>query len=197
MPQESNAPAALRWLLPGGLVLVFGTIAVLWLQTGVPTAGPTDGPAPREPLEPPILRPPTPRAPSAPRTEGADAPGPGAVAVPDGIIGDPTPGAPRAPGHVVTMRPVDRVLFALEGSTLDGTAEKVVYAAPPIRAVGFRDPGHETINRAHVDLDSDGRIDERWVFKGNGQVRRRVAPNDDEAYGDDQVWSTGRWVDLQ
>jgi hypothetical protein len=42
--------------------------------------------------------------------------------------------------------------------------------------------GSKTWNRAKIDLDGDKQFDEAWDIRPDGEVKRRVAPGDDENY---------------
>ena len=54
----------------------------------------------------------------------------------------------------------------------------------------YQEDGASTITGAHLDLDRDGRADQRWTYEGEERVLREVSSGDDELY--DQVWE---WSD--
>ena len=53
--------------------------------------------------------------------------------------------------------------------------------------------GSTTWNRAKIDLDGNKQFDEAWDFK-NGEVKRRVAPSDDENYSVTYDLRGSTWV---
>lgn len=57
----------------------------------------------------------------------------------------------------------------------------------------YQDPGNDTVNRLKIDLDRDGKWDEKWTFEGRGGISRKVAPRDDEAYTVEQTWDGSAW----
>ncbi len=106
----------------------------------------------------------------------------------------PLPGEPTHPERA-PRQAMDRLLFSLAGQDLGGEQARVYEPIrAPYRVEAIIDEGHDTVSRARVDLDKDDRIDEVWVYKSNGQIRRRVSPDDDGELTEELVWSAGRWV---
>lgn len=58
------------------------------------------------------------------------------------------------------------------------------------------DAGSSAWNRVKVDLDNDKKWDEKWDFKGDGSVKRRVSPSDDDNYSAEYRLKSGetKWV---
>ena len=116
---------------------------------------------------------------------------------PDGDLGQgttkPTPGGFEL--GELPARPFDETIVKFAGKPVpDGRADDI----RPRRdwhITVVQDAGHEEASRALVDLDRDGKIDERWSFKNNGTViTRSVSPNDDENYVHDFNWTGTGWL---
>ena len=56
------------------------------------------------------------------------------------------------------------------------------------------DKGFTTWNRVKLDLDGDKQWDEAWDIRPNGDVKRRVAANDDENYATTYDLQGNQWV---
>ncbi len=101
---------------------------------------------------------------------------------------DPTPGAPAtsaAPSSTTAgndLRPVDRDILAWrKTASIGGDKAKDVFPGKPYKVDAYKDEGKTGISRVKVDLDRDGKWDEKWDFDGD-KVKRKVAPADDENY---------------
>jgi hypothetical protein len=128
---------------------------------------------------------PAPRAP-APVAPVAPAPAPAPVAAPAPV----TP-ATAAPGGQVPLRELDRDVLTLAR----GARTNVKDGLPgrPYKVNLFVDAGSSTVNRLKLDLDRDGKWDEKWSFEADGRVKRQVAPADDENYTDSYVLDGNAW----
>jgi hypothetical protein len=121
-------------------------------------------------------------------------------AVPKKAAGEPV--APlwdtdELPGFTtgVAMRPVDRDVFAaLRGAAFPREAMVDVFPRRPYRVrFGGSAVGH-AVRLVLLDLDRDGRWDERWDLGQPGQVVRRVLPAGHEGgEGVDFTLTHGRW----
>lgn len=58
----------------------------------------------------------------------------------------------------------------------------------------YRDAGQAGVNRLKIDLDRDEKWDEKWTFSGS-EVKRQVAPGDDENYTLEYLLGDGAWID--
>lgn len=56
------------------------------------------------------------------------------------------------------------------------------------------DKGFDYWNRVKVDVNLNKRYEERWDFKKDGSIKRRVSPNDDENYTEEYRLQGERWV---
>lgn len=102
---------------------------------------------------------------------------------------DPSPAAPVTSAPTPSssaagndLRPVDRdVLAWRKTATITGDKAKDVLPGKPYKVDGYKDEGKTGISRVKIDLDRDGKWDEKWDFDGD-KVKRKVAPADDENY---------------
>ena len=105
----------------------------------------------------------------------------------------PTPPPPPLVRDPTLLRPLDvELLHRLREGI---TATKVKDALPgPARVELHRDPDKL---RAKIDLDRDGRWDEKWDLRRRGdeeEVKRLGAPADDEQYTEEYHLVGGRWL---
>ncbi len=90
-------------------------------------------------------------------------------------------------------RPVDRAMMSWVGKNLGSKKKKDVTSGSAFKINVYQDAGEASANRAKVDLDRDGKWDEKWTFKP-GEISRKVSLSDDENYGVKQVWKNGAWA---
>ena len=57
----------------------------------------------------------------------------------------------------------------------------------------YQDAGKKSVNRLKIDLDGDGKWDEKWTIEDD-QVKRQVAPADDERYTEEWRLRGDVWV---
>lgn len=91
-----------------------------------------------------------------------------------------------------TRGELDKLLVARGQRSLTGKKEKDIASGKPYKVNLYQDDGHQTVNRAKVDLDRDDKWDEKWTFKGD-TVQRKVAPKDDEQYTRTLHWTGSGW----
>ncbi|MEL6342518.1 MAG: hypothetical protein AAFV53_05255 [Myxococcota bacterium] len=100
---------------------------------------------------------------------------------------------PEATPDVATVgRPVDQFILGRVGQNLGTKKIKDATRGRPYKVNLYQDDGNASVNRAKVDLDRDDKWDEKWTISGD-QISRQVAPNDDENYTIEQVWSDAGW----
>ena len=93
-----------------------------------------------------------------------------------------------------TRAELDKLLVASGRRSLTGKKEKDIASGKPYKVNLYQDDGHQTVNRAKVDLDRDNRWDEKWTFSGDG-ITRQVSPNDNEQYSQEYQWTGERVVE--
>ncbi|MFT5356564.1 MAG: hypothetical protein ACI9KE_003789, partial [Polyangiales bacterium] len=81
-------------------------------------------------------------------------------------------------------------LLTQQGRTLDVPLERDAREGVPWHVDLYQEDGSDMITGAHLDLDRDGRADQRWTYEGEERVLREVSSGDDEVY--DQLWE---WTD--
>lgn len=126
-------------------------------------------------------------------SSSASSPAPSAPTAPATVLvvtpPDPSPAAPvtSAPASATAagsnaLRPVDRDILAWrKTAAITGEKAKDVFPGKPYKVDGYKDEGKTGVSRVKVDLDRDGKWDEKWDFEGD-KVKRKVAPADDENY---------------
>ncbi len=105
--------------------------------------------------------------------------------------------APVDPSSTDALRPVDTSLLELAARPLGSSKKKDAFSGEAYKVNVYQDAGHTTPNRAKLDLDRDGKWDEKWDFGGSPSaltVKRHVAPADDEQYTDEYRLDNGHWV---
>jgi hypothetical protein len=88
---------------------------------------------------------------------------------------------------------MDREILDRVAQGISGEKEKDVTAGKPYKVSLFKDAGQARVNRAKIDLDRDEKWDEKWTFEGE-EVKRQVAPDDDEVYKLELRLRAGAWV---
>ena len=88
---------------------------------------------------------------------------------------------------------MDEAILMRVAQGIAGDKEKDATAGKPYKVSLYKDAGQAKINRAKVDLDRDEKWDEKWTFEGL-EVKRQVAPADDEVYTEEYRLRGGAWV---
>jgi len=90
-------------------------------------------------------------------------------------------------------RPWDAVVLGYQGQDIGSDQRKDVSKGRSYKVNVYQDAGHDTANRAQVDIDRDDKWDEKWTFPDDG-VTRQVAPKDDEDYTESWTWTGREWL---
>lgn len=109
-----------------------------------------------------------------------------AAATAESVLPSTAPASPTP--YRQSARPVDRLLLSYSGQPAPGGKAKDVTSGQPHKLSLYQDEGFSSINRAKLDLDRDGRWDEKFTF-ANDRIERFVAPADDEIYSERWFWS--------
>jgi hypothetical protein len=111
--------------------------------------------------------------------------------------GDADPVAPERPtpnsDGSFPLRPLDAHVLVLQARGIGGDKVKDAFPGRREKVNLYHDAGHPGVHRAKIDLDRDGRWDEKWTFQGK-QIKRQVAPADDERYTQEFRLRGDRWV---
>jgi hypothetical protein len=95
------------------------------------------------------------------------------------------------------LREVDRAILELARTPLGADKKKDALPGRPYKVNLYQDAGQKKVNRLKMDLDRDDKWDEKWTFEekdGKPEVKRQVAPADDEQYTEEYRLHAGRWV---
>lgn len=81
-------------------------------------------------------------------------------------------------------------------ATQRATTDKVKDAFPreSFKVNFYCEGGGANWTRLKIDLDRDGRDDEKWDLKDGQPAKRRVATRDDEQYDREYTWNNTQWV---
>jgi hypothetical protein len=108
-------------------------------------------------------------------------------------------GAGKASEGGQALRPMDQEILARARKGISGTKVKDAFPGEPYKVSLYADSG-SAVNRLKIDLDRDGKWDEKWSISNEGgqeKVKRQVAPNDDESYTVEYRLRSGSWVKKQ
>jgi hypothetical protein len=109
----------------------------------------------------------------------------------------PTPIPPPTAAGGTPLRDMDREILLRANQDIDGDKVKDAIPGGAWKLNLYKDAGEPRVNRAKVDLDRDDKWDEKWTFAREGdrdEVKRQVAPNDDESYTEEYRLRGGTWV---
>jgi hypothetical protein len=127
---------------------------------------------------------------SSPPAQTAAAPTPGGATPP--AAGQ----QPAAGGASQPMRPMDQAILDRVHQGISGDKLKDAFPGQAYK-VNLYAEGGTAANRVKIDLDRDEKWDEKWSISTEGgqeQVKRQVAPNDDESYTLEYRLRAGAWV---
>lgn len=93
----------------------------------------------------------------------------------------------------IQLSPAQTSAMNWHQKSLPGKKAKDVAKGQPFKLNVYQDKGHHTVNRLKMDLDRDGKWDEKWTFHEDGKISKKVAPNDDENYNKVMIWSGSQW----
>jgi hypothetical protein len=135
-------------------------------------------PAPAAPAQPSRERTPPPPTP-------APVPAPTPTAAPAPVA------APQTPDG---LRPMDQEILAFVHAGMSGDKLTDAFPRKPYKVNLYRDGGGAGVSRLKIDLDRDGKWDEKWTLAPDGRVKRQVAPADDESYTESYLLDGASWA---
>ena len=97
---------------------------------------------------------------------------------------------PPEPERVPNLRSVDEMMFSLVERAFGRESQTDVRPAEPYRIDFVHSPGQPP--QALVDLDRNGRFDERWTH--GATIAREVSPADDGVWTERYTWDGYDWV---
>jgi hypothetical protein len=133
-----------------------------------------------------------PPSPSPPPAPAIDAAGP--LPVPTGDLTPPPKHTTAESGtDDLGKRAYDDEVIAWHLKTIAGDHLKDVSKGKPYKIDLHKDAGSTTVNRAKVDLNRNGKWDEKYSFKGD-KITLERAPADDEKYTETYHWTGTGWL---
>lgn len=88
---------------------------------------------------------------------------------------------------------MDQEILALVRTGIGKDKLTDAFPKKPYKVNLYRDSGDARVSRLKVDLDRDGKWDEKWSFGPEGRVKRQVAPADDESYTESYLLDGSGW----
>jgi hypothetical protein len=170
-------------LIAGGGLALLGGGAGLWFSSQEPPVPEVRASSSRA-SKPAPSRPTAPKRASAKPTDAA----PAAAPAPAPVLADAPTAAPAAAPSGPAWQ---RTLLGYAGRDL-GSKKKKDAVPGSVKVNIYQDDGEPTANRAKVDLDRDGKWDEKWTFKGT-DISKKVSPGDDEDYSEAWDWDGSAW----
>lgn len=103
------------------------------------------------------------------------------------------PTTPGKPANVdLDFSSIDKAALEFHHRQIPGGKIKDATKGFGYKISAYQDPGKTECNRLKIDLDRDNKWDEKWTFEGN-DVKRQVAPLDDEKYIVEYRQTDGGW----
>ncbi|MCW5802513.1 MAG: hypothetical protein KIT31_09000 [Deltaproteobacteria bacterium] len=93
----------------------------------------------------------------------------------------------------LAARPHDAEVLAWQDKSLPGEKVKDTSKGKPYKIAVYRDAGKTTVNRAKVDLNRNGKDDEKYTFEP-GKITLQRAPADDEKFTETYRWNGRGWT---
>ncbi|MFK7999846.1 MAG: hypothetical protein AB8H86_09625 [Polyangiales bacterium] len=87
-------------------------------------------------------------------------------------------------------------LLTQQGRSLDVPLERDARGGVPWYVDLYQEEGSSMITGARLDLDRDGRADQRWTYEGEERVQREVSTRDDEVYDEVWEWTDAGWSEV-
>jgi hypothetical protein len=100
--------------------------------------------------------------------------------------------APPAGNFDLPARPYDTAILAFKGKHLDSDRIKDASKSETWKISVYQDSGQSTVNRIKVDVNRNGKWDEKITFDGD-KVKLARASADDEKYDEEYRWEGGGW----
>lgn len=90
------------------------------------------------------------------------------------------------------LRPVDRDILTFLTQPATGNKVKDAFSNQPYKVSFYRDSGN-TWNRLKIDLNRNGKWDEKWTLENGSLKKRQVSSLDNEQYDQQYRWRGARW----
>ncbi len=96
-------------------------------------------------------------------------------------------------GDENALRPMDARILEKARQPIRGDKIKDAFPSEKWKVNLYQDAGNTRPNRLKIDFDRDEKWDEKWTFEGE-EVKRQVAPKDDDVYTVEYRLRAGAWV---
>ncbi len=106
-------------------------------------------------------------------------------------------GGATTPAPSGNLRPMDQAILQRIAQNIPGDKVKDAFPGQTYKVNLFKDAGESGVNRLKIDLDRDEKWDEKWTITNQGgrqEIKRQVAPADDESYTEDYRLRDGSWI---
>lgn len=100
-----------------------------------------------------------------------------------------------APSRSGQRREEQLILNFLDSQSATTDKVKDAFPGESFKVNVYRDDNGPNWTRLKIDLDRDGKDDEKWDLKDGQPAKRRVATRDDEQYDREYRWRNARWVE--
>jgi hypothetical protein len=90
------------------------------------------------------------------------------------------------------LRPVDRDILTYLAQPASGNKVKDAFPNQTYKVSFYRDSG-STWNRLKIDLNRNGKWDEKWTIENGSLNKRQVSSQDNEQYDQQYRWRGARW----
>lgn len=98
-----------------------------------------------------------------------------------------------ADGSAIPVLPMHTRILERARQPISGDKVKDAFNTEAWKVNLYQDAGDTKPNRLKLDLDRDNKWDEKWTFEGD-EVKRQIAPADDEIYTEEWRLRAGAWV---
>jgi hypothetical protein len=107
-----------------------------------------------------------------------------------------SPSRAKAPKRETKEQEVDRMVLEWLRANAQPKTDEIDDALPneSFCLTVRRDPGSLVWDKVLVDLDRDGKIDEKWLLNAGGPGKKRVSTSDDGHFDREERWRDSRWV---
>jgi hypothetical protein len=115
------------------------------------------------------------------------------------VISQPAqPGKPTIPpinpDIPAGARAVDQDILNFLRQSANGDKVKDAFPGKPYKVSFYQDTPGSGWNRAKIDLNRNGKWEEKITIENGQMTKRQVATNDDENYDVEYRWRGGQWV---
>lgn len=91
-------------------------------------------------------------------------------------------------------RPVDQDILNFLRQPASGDKVKDAFPGKSYKVSFYQDTPGQGWNRAKIDLNRNGKWDEKITIENGQMTKRQVATNDDENYDVEFRWRSGQWA---